>query len=188
MKKLMIALLLLSALSGCASQNSHYRVAQDVGATVAGAVVGSYVDRTMGGKGFIGGIAGAIVGHEVSAGYQASKRASSQAQSGWWECKPGYGQVFEKQKDGKLIPACKEGAPQISRPTQQAMQYQDQYNGNPGVLGAAHRGAADRRAMEQSSAERNAYCSQNPYGCSRGRGYGYAGSYNDYRNSNVLWR
>lgn len=189
MKKIITAVVVLIALSGCASQNTHYRTVQDVGATVAGAVVGSYVDRAVGGKGIVGGIVGAVVGHEISAGYQTSQRASSQNQAGWWECKAGYGQVLEKQKDGKLIPACKEGAPQVPRPTQQTAQYQDQYS-NPGVLGAAHRGAADRRAMEQSAAERNAYCSQNPYGCQGRRVYGghnYAGSYYN-RNSNVQWR
>ena len=59
-----------------------------------------------------------------------------------------------------------------------------------GEEAAAHRGAADRQAMEQAAAERNAYCSQNPYGCHSGVGYrgnNYAGSYYN-RNSNIQWR
>lgn len=120
MKKLMVAVLVLVALSGCAA-NSRYQMAQDIGATVAGGVAGNYVDRKMGGKGTLGGVVGAVVAHQVYAGSQEVKASR---QSVWWECKPGFGQVMEKQANGKLIPACKEGVPQTPRPTQQVAQQQ----------------------------------------------------------------
>lgn len=66
---------------------------------------------------------------------------------------------------------------------------QSQYR-SAGEEAAAHRGMSDRRAMEQAAAERNAYCSQNPYGCSRNRGYrgrNYAGGYNTSSNG-IQWR
>jgi len=185
----LVAVSLLVVLSGCSTMDPNYRFVQKVGGVVGGAVAGNYIDRVSGGKGTAGGVVGAIVGGALVAGSQTS--AVQSQSSGWWECKPGYGQVWEKQRNGKAVPACKEGVPQTPRPVQQTAQYDNQYSNNPGVLGAAQRGAADRRAMEQKAAERNAYCSQNPYSCSRGYGrHNYAGSYNDYvrGSSNIQWR
>lgn len=53
-------------LSGCATENPHYKNAQTIGGTVVGAVIGF---KTLGG-GIPGGIAGAAVGHEVAKGAQ----------------------------------------------------------------------------------------------------------------------
>lgn len=168
----MVAVLVLVALSGCAA-NSRYQMAGDVGAIVAGAVAGNYVDRKMGGKGPLGGVIGAVVAHQVYAGSQESGSAKNQE---WWPCKPGFGQVW-KTRSGKDVPACEKGAPELSRPVQQQQVAQSQYR-SAGEEAAAHRGLADRQTREQAVAERNAYCTQNPYGCQGYRRSSYHNNYN----------
>lgn len=65
MKKFM-AVVIVILLTGCATENPHYRNAQAIGGTVVGAVIGA---KTLGG-GVLGGLAGAFVGHEVVKGAQ----------------------------------------------------------------------------------------------------------------------
>lgn len=71
MKKFMAVVLVAVLpvwLSGCATENPHYKNAQVIVGTVAGAVIGY---KTLGG-GVLGGLAGAFVGHEVVKGAQWS--------------------------------------------------------------------------------------------------------------------
>ncbi|MHB1117985.1 MAG: hypothetical protein ACYCZ7_00430, partial [Minisyncoccota bacterium] len=80
MERFMVVMLMLVALSGCATQNPHFQTIQKVGATVAGGVAGYSIDRAMGGKGIVGGVAGAVVGHEIAASAQTPKN------TGRYEC------------------------------------------------------------------------------------------------------
>lgn len=149
MKKLMIAVLTLVALSGCASNNARYQMVQDIGATVAGGVAGNYVDRKMGGKGTLGGVIGAVVAHQVYAGSQEVKASR---QSVWVECKPGFGQVW-KTRNGKDVIACEKGASQIPRPVAQQQVVQQQID--PLVAESYYRGrqrAYDRQRRERARA------------------------------------
>lgn len=65
MKKFM-AVVLVVLLAGCATENPHYKNAQTLVGTVTGAVIGY---KTLGG-GVLGGLAGAVVAHEVVKGAQ----------------------------------------------------------------------------------------------------------------------
>lgn len=150
MKKLMVAVLALVVLSGCAS-NGRYQMAQDIGATVAGAVVGNRVARMTGASnGTLGGVVGAVVAHQVFLGSQEARKTNSQ--NGWWECKPGFGQVW-KTRNGKDVPACEKGAPQIARPVAQQQVVQQQID--PLVAESYYRGrqrAYDRQRRERARA------------------------------------
>lgn len=65
MKKFML-FVLFAMLSGCATENPHYKNAQTIGGTVVGAYTGYKWLK----GGVIGGIAGAAVGHEIAKGAQ----------------------------------------------------------------------------------------------------------------------
>lgn len=168
MKKLMVAALALMVLSGCAA-NSRYQMAGDLGATVAGAVVGNRVARMTGASnGTLGGVVGAVIAHQVYAGSQVSGTANGQE---WWECKPGYGQVVE-YRGGKPIASCKKGAPQIARPVaqqqQQVAQYNYNYNGDNNAANNAAYYEGLRRAERRREYENARY--YRALGCRNGGG------------------
>lgn len=64
MKKFMLLVASVALLSGCATQNPHYKNLQVFGGTVIGAAGGYKV------AGVLGGVLGAVVGHEVVKGAQ----------------------------------------------------------------------------------------------------------------------
>ncbi len=64
MKKFMLLIVLVALLSGCATQNPHFKNLQVFGGTVVGAAGGYKA------AGLIGGVLGAVVGHEVVKGTQ----------------------------------------------------------------------------------------------------------------------